>query len=283
MSGVTAAHLKAWIRFVPTKDGYGVPLFSAGGNHLLIPRTDAGLRIQSFSDFYNESKFPISNELPYGASRHLYKINDKVPIPFIMAGKCDVIDPDIGLDELDRRLGTASGTEAADLLREAITDAHASSLHAQASRENDIGLREGVSFSDPPRPNRFSPLAIEKSSDGGVQVALGVDPMPIRMGHQAQFSVEISNFLTVPLHEIECYAVFVNELFSLSPSQSPRGLNRRWASLVVGRSVIWNQMIRPVRDIRGMTEELSVTVVYYLGPIKNSKQSIHVTCDLVII
>ena len=57
--------------------------------------------------------------------RRTYKIEDKVPIPFIIAGKSDVIDPDMGFDELDRLLGTERHSKAAELLREVLVEARA--------------------------------------------------------------------------------------------------------------------------------------------------------------
>jgi hypothetical protein len=81
MNHASSALLAAWIRFLPRRDGYGVPLFSTGGNNLLIPATDRRLRILSFSDFYNEDDFFISHELPKAAWLRVYKIDDMVPIP----------------------------------------------------------------------------------------------------------------------------------------------------------------------------------------------------------
>lgn len=97
LSQIVQGRLVAWIRFVPHKDGYGLPLFLnatssiSAPNGLLVPTSDDALRITSFQRFDEESGYSVSYDLPSTFANKLYRVGDKLPIPLVACGNSEIV------------------------------------------------------------------------------------------------------------------------------------------------------------------------------------------------
>jgi hypothetical protein len=124
MSNVGSAKLAAWLRFVPAKDGYGLPLFSAAQNYLLLPETDNKLLITSFVPFYNEQRYTIAYDLPATATTPIYNVGDIVPIPISASGKIEVIHGNLPAEDFEQRFSSRLQASAFTGIQRLLTTAN---------------------------------------------------------------------------------------------------------------------------------------------------------------
>ncbi len=87
-----SAELSGWIRLIPNRDGYGIPIFRGKGNADLIPKTDDDLIIVKFEEYYNEDDYYIERYLPTEHQRRRYSVGDSVPIPFKIGQDTAILD-----------------------------------------------------------------------------------------------------------------------------------------------------------------------------------------------